>query len=110
MSEPQVLKEEGGASARENIHGSCVQVNPFTLSRPNRPDDFGTILLRKAFFGKHLKEKFLLEATQQLLSKIFCELLLNSQVIFKSMRVADNTFLKNSQCEWLTHSCFQVNL
>ena len=71
MSVPQMLKEEDGVSARENIYGSHIQVNPFTLRGRNRPDDFGTILLRKAFFGKHLKEKFLLEATQQLLSKYF---------------------------------------
>ena len=35
------------------------------------------------------------------LLQIFCELLLYSQVIFKSMRVADNTFKRNSECEWV---------
>ena len=33
--------------------------------------------------------------------QIFCELLLYSQVIFKSMRVADDTFKSNSECEWV---------
>ena len=35
------------------------------------------------------------------LNQIFCELLLNTQVIFKSMRVADDTFWWNSDCEWV---------
>ena len=35
------------------------------------------------------------------LLQIFCELLLYSQVIFKSMRVADDAFLWNSECEWV---------
>ena len=38
------------------------------------------------------------------LLQIFCELLLYSQVNFKSMRVADDTFLWNSECEWVKAS------
>ena len=37
--------------------------------------------------------------TKTLLQKIFCELLLYFQVIFKSMKIADETFLGNS--EWV---------
>ena len=33
--------------------------------------------------------------------QIFCELLLYSQVIFKSMKVADDTSKSNSECEWV---------
>ena len=32
--------------------------------------------------------------------QIFWELFLYSQVIFKSMKVADDTFYRNSECEW----------
>ena len=35
------------------------------------------------------------------LLQIFCELLLYSQVIFKSMKVADDTSKSNSECEWV---------
>ena len=35
------------------------------------------------------------------LLQIFCELLLYYQVIFKGMRVADDTFWLNSKCEWV---------
>ena len=35
------------------------------------------------------------------LLQIFCENLLYFQVIFKSMKIADNTFPGNSECEWV---------
>ena len=35
------------------------------------------------------------------LLQIFCELFLYSQVIFNIMRVADDAFLWNSECEWV---------
>ena len=35
------------------------------------------------------------------LLQMFCELLLYSQVILKGMRVADDTFWRNSKCEWV---------
>ena len=40
------------------------------------------------------------------LPQIFGELLLHSQVIFKNMRVPDDTFWWNWKCEWVkcTHS------
>ena len=37
------------------------------------------------------------------LLQIFCENLLNFQIISKSMKIADNTFLGNSECEWVKH-------
>ena len=36
--------------------------------------------------------------------QIFCQLLLYSQVIFKSIRVADDTFQRKSECEWVNQS------
>ena len=35
------------------------------------------------------------------LLQIFYEILLHSQVIFKSMKVADNTFRGTLECEWV---------
>ena len=35
------------------------------------------------------------------LLQIFCEILLYFQVIDKSMKIADDTFLGNSECEWV---------
>ena len=35
------------------------------------------------------------------LLQIFCEILLYYQVIFKSMKIADDIFLGNSECEWV---------
>ena len=35
------------------------------------------------------------------LLQIFCENLLYFQVIFKSMKIADDTFPGNSECEWV---------
>ena len=35
------------------------------------------------------------------LLQIFCENLLYFQVIFKIMKIADDTFLGNSECEWV---------
>ena len=35
------------------------------------------------------------------LLQIFCELSLYTQVIFKSMRIADDTFQSTSECEWV---------
>ena len=35
------------------------------------------------------------------LLQIFCENLLYFQVIFRSMKIADNTFVRNPECEWV---------
>ena len=35
------------------------------------------------------------------LLQIFCENLLYFNVIFKSMKIADDTFLGNSECKWV---------
>ena len=43
---------------------------------------------------------FIISQTTTLL-QIFYELMLYSLVIFRSMRVADDTFQRNSECEWV---------
>ena len=35
------------------------------------------------------------------LLEIFCELSLQSEVIFESMKIADDTYESNSKCEWV---------
>ena len=37
------------------------------------------------------------------LLQILCENLLYFQVIFKSMKIADDAFLGNSECEWVKY-------
>ena len=44
------------------------------------------------------------------LLQIFCENLLYSKVIFKSMKVADNIFYKNSECEWVNLITHEVSV
>ena len=39
---------------------------------------------------------------------IFCEILLCSQVIFKSMKVADDTFQRNSECQWVKYVTWKI--
>ena len=40
------------------------------------------------------------------LVEIFCEFLLNSEVINKSIRVADDAFERNSECNWVKLGCW----
>ena len=60
-----------------------------------------TILLifssQKRVLLKYLKEKCLSVYCQQLSFKYF----VRNCVIFKSMKIADNNFLGNSECEWV---------
>ena len=71
----------------------------YTHSGQNRPDDFENILDKKAFFMRTFEEEMLIRSHTTTLIQIFCELLLNYQVIFKGVRVADDTFFRNSECE-----------
>ena len=43
--------------------------------------------------------EMLISSKSTTLLQIFCELSLDSQVIVKSMRVADDTFKSDSECE-----------
>ena len=55
----------------------------------------------KSIFWKIFEGEMLIRSQTTTLLQIFCELLLYSPVIFKSMRVADITFWRNSKCEWV---------
>ena len=53
----------------------------------------------KTFVG----EMLIISKTTNLL-QIFYELSLYSQVIKKNMRVADDTFRRNSECKWVNYT------
>ena len=64
-----------------------------------------TILLifssQKCFLSKVFEGEMFIRILPTTLFQIFCENLLYFQVIFKSMKIADDTFLGNSECEWV---------
>ena len=64
-----------------------------------------TILLifssQKRFYQKIFEEEMFIRILPTTLLQIFCENLLYFQVILKSMKIADDTYLGNSECEWL---------
>ena len=62
-------------------------------SGQNRPDNFDIIFLNESIFGEIFEEMLIRSQTTTLLP-IFCELMLYSQIIFKSTRVADIIILE----------------
>ena len=75
-----------------------------TQSGQNRPDYFVDIFLTKAFLSKIFEGEMFIRIFPTTLLQIFCENLLYFQVIFKSMKIAYDTFLGNSECEWVNTS------
>ena len=72
-----------------------------TQSGQNRPDYFVDIFLTKAFLSKIFQGEMFIRILPTTLLQIFCENLLYFQVILKSMKIADDIFLGNSECEWV---------
>ena len=58
----------------------------------------------KSIFLKTFEGEMLIRSQTTTLLQIFYEILLCSQVIFKSMKVADDTFQRNSECLWVKMS------
>ena len=56
---------------------------------------------QKRFYQKIFEGEMFIRILPTTLLQIFCENLLYFQVIFKSMKIADDTFLGNSECEWV---------
>ena len=56
---------------------------------------------QKRFYQKIFEGEMFIRILLTTLLQIFCENLLYFQVIFKSMKIADDTFLGNSECEWV---------
>ena len=52
------------------------------------------------YFPKIFEGEMLIRSRTTIL-QLLCEFLLHSQVIFKSRKVADDTFSRNSQCQWV---------
>ena len=81
---------------------SAVILKPIgTQSGQNRPDYFVDIFLTKAFLSKIFEGEMFIRILPTTLLQIFCENLLYFQVIFRSMKIADNTFMGNPECEWV---------
>ena len=73
-----------------------------------------TILLifssQNRFYQNYLKEKFLSEYYQQLSFKYSVRICFIFQVILKSIEIADDTFLGNSECEWVKELSMRKDL
>ena len=65
------------------------------------PDDLVNILPTEAFSEKTVEGEMLIRGKVSTLLQIVCELKLYTQVIFKSMSVADDTFQGTCECEWV---------
>ena len=62
----------------------------YTQSSQNRPADFAKYFTHKSIFLKTFEGEMFIRSYSTILDQMFCGLLLNSQVIYKSSRVADN--------------------
>ena len=69
--------------------------------QPKQAWQFWLYFSNKSIFWKIIEGEIIIGTQTTTLHQIFCEILLHSQVIFKSMRVADDTFYRNSKCEWV---------
>ena len=84
------------------IRGMDAYFNPLAL----RAAKTGLAILfifssQKRFYQKIFEGEMFIRILPTTLLQIFCENLLYFQVIFKSMKIADDTFLENSECEWV---------
>ena len=60
------------------------------------------------FSPKIFEGEMLIRILPTTLLQIFCKNLLYFQVIFRSMKIADDTFLGNSECEWVKVIFFYI--
>ena len=63
----------------------------------------------RSIFQKTFEREMLVQSKRSTLLQIFCELLLYTQVVSKSMRLADDTFQSTSECEWV-NVAYGVNM
>ena len=78
--------------------------SPLTHLHSEQPKEawlFWEYFTQKNIFLKTFEGEMLIRSQTKTLIQIFCELLLYSQVIFESMKVADDTFWRNSECQWV---------
>ena len=93
-------------SARNLTH-SCQEISwtivltHSHLEQPKQAGQFWWYFWNQSIFWKIFAGEIFIKHQTKTLLQIFCELFLHSKVIFKSMRVADDTFWRNSECEWV---------
>ena len=78
-----------------------IPFNPLKWSGQNRPGYFVDIFLPEPCLSKIFEGEMFIRILTTTLLQIFCENLLYFQVIFKSVKIADNIYLGNSECEWV---------
>ena len=89
---------------------TCWLLNPMALRAAKTGlTFFVNIFLTKAFLLRIFEGEMFIRILPTTLLQIFCENLLYIQVIFKSLRIADDTFLGNSECEWVKSGKERVN-
>ena len=71
-------------------HWTTYQLTLSHSEPPKQAWQFWKYFLTKAFFGKMFEEEMLTRSQTTTLLQIFCEFSLYSQVIFKSMKIADD--------------------
>ena len=87
--------------ARRFKFGTTLSLTHSHSERPKQAIQFWVYFSIKSIFRKIFEGEMLIRSQTTTLLLIFCELLLYSQVIFKSMKVADDTSKSNSECEWV---------
>ena len=92
---PQVCYDAVDIWVNVQYHWLHLSIN-YTKSGKNSPDNFGNIFTNKSIIWKKFEgEMFIRSKHNNFPSNIF-KLLLNSQVIFISMREADDTLMWNT--------------
>ena len=83
---------------------AAVSINGLTHWHSERPKQawlFCWYFPHKSVLSKIFEGEMFIRILPTTLLQIFCENLLNFQGFFKSMKIADDTFLGNSECEWV---------
>ena len=83
--------------AARSVNGSTH----YCSQQPKQAWQFWKYFANKSIIWKILEGEMLTRSQTTTLLQILSELTLYSQVMFKSMKVADDTFLRNSKCEWV---------
>ena len=78
-----------------------ISINPLMLRTAKTGLTILEIFSNKSIFWKIIEGKMLDRSQTTTLLQEFCELLLSFKVILKSMKVADDTFSRISECEWV---------
>ena len=99
-------------SGRSKLYGlrthsfpTYVHINPFTLRAAKRGLTILEIFPLQKHFLKTFEREMLIRRQTTNLHQIFCEISFRSQVIFKSMKVADNISRGTLECEWVKQTC-----